>query len=73
MLKGEISRFFIERLLTHSTDKFRRGTLLCLKKKFGIEAFYEQGGGGRVYHDFPSKVFCLTAAKKIVGEDLACH
>ena len=27
-MKG-ISRFFIENLLSHSTEKFRRGTLLC--------------------------------------------
>ena len=26
------------------------------------------GEGGREYHDFPSKIFCLTVPKNFVGE-----
>ena len=28
-------------------------------------------GGGREYHDFPSKNFCLTVPKNFVGEPLS--
>ena len=30
--------------------------------------FMDKRGGGREYHDFPSKIFCLTVPKIFVGE-----
>ena len=53
MLKGEISRFFLECLLTHSTDKFGRGTLLCLKEILVSNLFTDRGLGEEcitIYH-----------------------
>ena len=39
------------------------------RKISGIEKFYvKEGGGGREYHDFLSKFFCLTVPKNFVGE-----
>ena len=74
MPKRGISPFSIENLLSHSTEKFRRGTLLCCVsenfKKFIqtsirplISVFYAKG-----YHDFPSKIFRLTMPKSFIGE-----
>ena len=56
--------------LSHSTETFRGGTLLsCISGKF----LWRKNSWirGRVkYQDFPSKIFCLTVPKKIVGEHL---
>ena len=41
MLRRVMSRFFVDILLSHSTEKFRRGTLLCwFQKIFGSEKVY---------------------------------
>ena len=98
MPKRGISRFSIENLLSHSTEKLRKVTLLCFKKFLVSKKFMDKGeeggrggggggggegeeggegrgrrggrggGGGREYHDFLSKVFCLTLPKNFVGE-----
>ena len=73
--KRGISRFCIENLLSHSTEKLRRGTLLCFTKFLVSRNFLDKRGeeGGREYHDFLSKNFCLTVPKFFVGEPLVFH
>ena len=48
------SRFSIENLLSHSSEKLYRGTLLCFTKFLVSKNFIDKrgGGGGREYHDF---------------------
>ena len=62
MHKRGSSRFSVAIFWSHSSEKIRRGTLLCLKmlRKREIE--------GGEYHAFPSKLFCLTVQKQIVEE-----
>ena len=64
-----ISRFSVENLLSHSTEKLRRGTILCFTKllvsKNLMDKREEQGGSITI---FCRKVFCLTEPKKFVGE-----
>ena len=61
-----MSRFSVEHFLSHSTETFRRGTLLCcVSENFGYRKNFCFRG---LCHDFPSKTFCLTVPKKIVGE-----
>ena len=66
MPKSRKSRFSIENLLSHSTEKLRRGTLLRFTKILVSKKFMDKRGGG--YHDFLSKFFCLTVPKNFVGE-----
>ena len=60
---------FCQIVLSHSTEKFRRGTLPCLtkflvsKKKLWIRGGGGGEGGRREYHNFLSKFFCLSAEK----------
>ena len=63
MLKRGISRFSIENLLSHSAEKFRRGTLQCVT--FGYRKFL---CFRELCHDFVSKFFCLTVPKNFVEE-----
>ena len=52
---------FVENWFSHSTDKFRRGTLL-----FSENYYYQKFLGiGRGYHDFLWEFFCFTVPKKI--------
>ena len=66
MDKRGISRFSIENLWSHSTEKLRRGTLLCSRKILVSTNVRDKRGGE--YHNFPSKFFCLTVPKNFVGE-----
>ena len=67
--------FPLKNLLSHSTEKFCRGTLLCYLRKFPVaKKFMDKrggGGGGRKNHDFQSKIFCLTLPKNFVGEPIS--
>ena len=66
--RGEgVSRFSVENFLSHSTKKFRWGTLRCIRKFPVAKKFMDNRGGGE-YQDFPSKFFCLTVPKNFVGE-----
>ena len=61
-----ISRFSVENLLSHSTEKLRRGTILCFTKLLVSKNLMDKrGGAGREYHDFLSKSFLSHSAKKI--------
>ncbi len=53
---GEVSRFSVEKFLSHSAEDFRRGLLYCCIN------FWGRGGG---YQNFTSKIFCLTVPTKI--------
>ena len=66
MPKREISQFYVENLLSHSTEKLRKGALLCFTKVLALKNFMDKMG--REYHDFLSKFLCLTVPKKFVGE-----
>ena len=57
-----MSRFSVEIFLSHSVEKFRKGTLLCFTKFLVAKKFMDEGeGGGRNYQKFPSSIFCLSA------------
>ena len=49
MHKRGVSRFFVERFLSHSTETFRRGKLLCFRKFLVSKNFmHKRGGGGGI-------------------------
>ena len=61
-IRGGISRFSIENLLFHSTEKLRRGTLLCSRKILVSKNVKDKRGGE--YHNFPSNFFLSHSAEK---------
>ena len=64
MHEGMIT-IFVENLLSHSTEKLRRGTLLCSTKLLVSKKLMDKrGGGGREYHDLLSKSFLSHSAEK---------
>ena len=66
MRRGGLSKFSVENFLSQSAEKIRRGTLLCFRKFRVPKIVRDKRRGG--YHDFLSKLFCLTVPKKFVGE-----
>ena len=65
MPKRGISRFSIENLLSLSTEKLRRGTILCFTKLLVSKKLMDKRGGGRrEYHDFLSKSSLSHSAEK---------
>ena len=65
----EIITIFYRNLVSHSTETFRWGALLsCVSQSFWFWKSWWIRGGGREYHDFLSKIFCLTEPKVSVGE-----
>ena len=69
-LLDDIKRFSVEKFLSHSAEKFRRGVeSFSVSLNSGSEKVWIRGGGeGGEYQDFPSKNFCLTVPKISVGE-----
>ena len=102
-IRGDISRFSVKILTSHSTENFRTAILLLLRKFLFSKSFIDEKGGitffrrkflvsqcrkiswaslqcfrkfgvsknfrhNRGYHNFPSKIFCLTVPKNIVKE-----
>ena len=57
-----MSRFSVKNFLSHSTETFRRGKLLCSV----TENLWIRGRGK--YQYFHSKIFRLTVPKKFIGE-----
>ena len=53
---------FVENWFSHSTENFRRRTLHSSENFFYRKFFWV----GRGYHDFLSKLFCLTVPKKFL-------
>ena len=64
--KEGVSQFSVEKFLSHSTETFRRETLLCFRKFLVSKNVKDKRGGG--HHDFPLKLFCLTVPKHFVKE-----
>ena len=65
MPKKGISRFSIENLLSHSTEKLRRRTLLCFRKFRVSKNFMDKkGGGGEGVSRFSVKNFLSQSAEK---------
>ena len=62
----KVSGFSVEKLLSHSAEKFGPGTLLCFRNFLVPKNVRDKRGGG--YHDFLSKLFCLTVPKNFVGQ-----
>ena len=70
---GRVSGISVKIVLSHSTEKLRRVTLLRFTKFLVSKKFMdERGGRGREYHNFPSKIFCLSAEKFRSGTRLYC-
>ena len=63
-----VSQFSIENLLSHSTGKLRKRTLLCFRKFLVSKKVMDKKGGRRECHNFPSKICCLTGPEKFVRE-----
>ena len=78
-LRSDIEKFyasegyvtiFCRNFLSHSAEKFRRGTLLCCVSEsflYRISLWTRRGE----YQKFPSGIFCLTSPKKFVIEPLS--
>ena len=63
--EGGASRLSLKNLLSHSTEKLRRGNL-CFRKFLVSKNVKDKRERG--HHDFPSKLCCLTVPKNFVGE-----
>ena len=61
--EDEISLFSVETPLSHSLDKFCRGTLLCFKKTLASKVFMRRRGA----YSFVEKFFCFTGPKNFVS------
>ena len=63
MRKRGISRFSIEKLVSHSTNKLRRETILCFTKILVLKSFLGEGGkeGGSITVFFLKKVLSHSA------------
>ena len=57
-----VSQFFIENLLSHSTGKLRKGTLVCLTK-FRVSKNFMHEGSSTIFCRL-----CLTGPKNFVRE-----
>ena len=67
--RGEASRFCRNFFISQDRKKLRQGTILCFRKFLvGKNISWIREGGGGLYHDFPSKSFCLTVPKYYIGE-----
>ena len=65
-MKRGVSRFSLENFLSHSTEKFRWGTLRCMRKLRVAKNFVHRRGGA--YQVSSSKTFCHTVPKNFVRE-----
>ena len=64
--KGGGSRFVVENVLSHTTEKVRSETLPSFRKILVSKKVRGIRGAG--YHDFPSKLFCFTVPNPFVEE-----
>ena len=70
MVKRAMSRFSIDNLLSQSTEKLRRGTLLrCVLENFGLRKilWIEEGRRREGVSRLFVKICCLTVLKNFVG------
>ena len=59
------SQFSVEKLLFHSAEEFRRGTLLIFRKFLVPKNLRDKKGCKN--HDYPLKMFCLSVRKHSAG------
>ena len=64
--QGGSITIFCQKFMSRSTESFRKGALLCFKKFRVSKIVRDKRGGG--FHDFPSKLFCLTVPNHFVEE-----
>ena len=62
---------YVEIVLSHSTERFGRGTLLCFRKFTEAEKFKDKRWRGAC-HEIPSKLLCLTLTKLFCRGTLQC-
>ena len=62
---------FLSKSVSHSTEKHRRGNLLCFGKKLISRSFMDKWGEERLSR-FQSNVFSLSLPKKFVVKTLLC-
>ena len=64
---GGKSRFSVEKIFSHSAEKFRRATLLCSVSEIFRrgKSLWIKGGGNQ---EFASKKFSLPVPKNFAGE-----
>ena len=65
-----VSRFFVQKFLSHSAEKLRRGTLLCFRKFLVSKNVRDKRGGGN--HDLPSKLFSSHSTQTFSRGTLLC-
>ena len=66
---GGSIKISFENFLSHSSEEFRRGTLLCcVSENFRQPKSLWIREGRWEYQDFPSKIVCLTVPKHFVEE-----
>ena len=66
-----MSPFAVESVLCHSTEKLRRGTLLCSTKVLVSKKIKDkrgEGGRRKGVSQFSAEIFCLTVPEVFVGE-----
>ena len=64
MKQGGVSRYLVKDLLSHSTEKLRRGTFLCFTKFLVSEKTMDKRGGRKEYHDILS-IFLSDSTEKL--------
>ena len=67
---GGVSRFSVEKFLSHTAENFRRGDSFSVSLIWGIGRFWIRGGGGSI-KIFRGNFFCLIVPKNFVGESLS--
>ena len=66
MLQRLMSRFSLEKFLSHSAGKFRREPFCAVfQKTSGSEKFSDKKGGE--HQDSPSIFFCVAMPKNFIG------
>ena len=63
--EGGVSRFFLERFLSHGADKFHRESFIVSLNAISKKVRDKREGG---IHNFPWNMFCLTVRKYSVEE-----
>ena len=70
--EGGLSKLSVENFLSHSTEIFRRGTLLCcVSENFRWRKKLWKGRGDGENRIFPSIIFCPEVLKPFVEETLS--
>ena len=68
-----VSKFSVEKFLSHSAEKFRWGTLLCgVSENFWRRKKLWKRWGRGEFRYFPSKTFCLKRPKSFARETFIC-